>query len=80
MPSKQGDIFGPWGRFKVHEEINRFGDLVYIVDDAERIDGETGLLDVVAIETSREKAIHVALQGAKQYKQTRIQNEKAREA
>lgn len=50
-------IFGPWHRYKLLECLTRFGTTVWMVEDAETIDKETGLPATIRIKDTREEAM-----------------------
>jgi hypothetical protein len=66
----QSEVFGPWDRYRVFEVHSRFDSTSWFVEDAERIDEETGLLLVAAIEDTKQAAMAVVLNHpAKYYRQ-----------
>lgn len=48
--------FGPWGRYALHECVDRFGDDVFMVLDAE-IPDETGLPGIIRQASTKEEAM-----------------------
>lgn len=50
-------LFGPFSRYRLDKCRDRFGNIVYLVADAERLDELTGLPAIIRQKSTEEEAI-----------------------